>query len=103
MDSADDPVSHHDTHTGSQCGLLRSKCPKLDKSIGLTEEDEMATNSGWRRSSRCQHADCVEIAVVSGSVLIRDSKRGTNGPVLAFTTEQFRLFIAAAKADTLRP
>ncbi|BCB85727.1 DUF397 domain-containing protein [Phytohabitans suffuscus] len=63
----------------------------------------MATSADWRRSTRCQHADCVEIAVVSDNVLIRDSKHGASGPVLAFTAEQFRSFISAMKENALRP
>jgi hypothetical protein len=51
----------------------------------------------WRRSSRCQHADCVEVAVLSDGVLIRDSKLGESGPTLTFTIEQFKTFIQAAK------
>lgn len=63
----------------------------------------MAKNSDWRRSSRCQHADCVEIAVMPGSVLIRDSMLGDEGPVLTFSSVQFRSFVNAVKENTLRP
>ena len=52
----------------------------------------------WFKSSRSSVAGhCVEIAVESTSVAMRDSKDVT-GPVLQFDTHEFQAFVTAVKA-----
>jgi len=53
----------------------------------------------WRKSSYSNGsgASCVEIAAIPGQVLIRDSK-DREGPVLAFTPDQWRKFTARVRA-----
>lgn len=49
----------------------------------------------WRRSSRSGGSDndnCVEVAVVPGEVLVRDSK-DPRGPVLGVTAAEWREFL----------
>jgi hypothetical protein len=53
----------------------------------------------WRRSSACTGADstCVEVAVGTGVVAVRDSK-DQGGPVLRFTAAEWRAFLAGVRA-----
>jgi hypothetical protein len=59
---------------------------------------------GFARSSRCESANCVEVAFHSTSeasscdcgVRVRDSK--DPGPVLTFTTQEWAAFVEAVKA-----
>ena len=51
----------------------------------------------WRKSSRSQAGNCVEVAFLSaGSVGVRDSKNPT-GPVLIFDGPQWTDFVASVK------
>lgn len=56
---------------------------------------EMTTSSNWHRSSRCETAACVEVALINGAVAVRDSKR-SDGPILLFTRGEWAAFIAGA-------
>ncbi|MEO3789299.1 DUF397 domain-containing protein [Nonomuraea sp. B10E15] len=51
----------------------------------------------WRRSSKSGgNGQCTEVAFIGDRVAVRDSKdRG--GPVLMFTADEWRAFIAGAK------
>jgi hypothetical protein len=53
----------------------------------------------WRKSTRSNGSgDCVEVAPLNdGGVGVRDSKDQT-GPVLRFTSSEFKAFIEGAKA-----
>jgi hypothetical protein len=53
----------------------------------------------WRRSSACTGADstCVEVAVGTEAVAVRDSKDAA-GPVLRFTPAEWRAFLAGVRA-----
>lgn len=51
----------------------------------------------WRKSTRSSSGDCVEIAVSTGVVLVRDSKN-PDGPVLEFEPAVFSAFLADLKA-----
>lgn len=49
----------------------------------------------WRRSSRCGHnGNCVEVRLDGDGVLVRDSKH-PDGPVLAFTAQEWTDFVAS--------
>jgi hypothetical protein len=59
----------------------------------------------WTRSGQCAGtANCVEVgyvppgSVLAGMILVRDSKMGDDSPVLEFTPEEMRAFIASVKA-----
>lgn len=55
----------------------------------------------WRKSSYSGSANnCVEVASLAGHVAVRDSK-SLQGPHLAFTSGQWRAFVATVKADGL--
>ncbi|WP_374192276.1 DUF397 domain-containing protein [Streptomyces griseoaurantiacus] len=63
----------------------------------------MAREGGplWRRSSRCGNEnECVEVAVVRGWVLARDSK-GLARPALMFTADVWSVFLDAVGAGEL--
>jgi Domain of unknown function (DUF397) len=46
----------------------------------------------WRKSTRCGSSACVEVAVVDGGVLVRDSKNPDRAP-LTFTREEWTAFV----------
>jgi hypothetical protein len=52
----------------------------------------------WKKSSESGTSGCVEVAFGADIVLVRDSK-ATDGPVLTFTVEAWRMFIADLKAE----
>jgi hypothetical protein len=55
----------------------------------------------YQQPSQCENATCVEIGHCGcdgGTWLIRDSKANPDGPVLAFTADEWAAFIAAAVA-----
>jgi hypothetical protein len=59
---------------------------------------EDITRVTWRKSTRSNGSgDCVEIAELTNMIAVRDSKDPA-GPVLSFTPEAWRAFIAEAKA-----
>ena len=52
----------------------------------------------WRKSRRSGgNGACVEIAYVGAAIAVRDSK-DQDGPVLAFTPEDLRVFTAGVRA-----
>jgi Domain of unknown function (DUF397) len=61
----------------------------------------LAHASGWRKSSYSQGAnDCMEITTeIPGWVGVRDSKLGTDSPVLAFTLPQWHTTLTATKTN----
>ena len=50
----------------------------------------------WRKSSLSTVGNCVEVAVDSGDVLLRDSK-DPNGPWMRYTAAEWDAFIGGAK------
>lgn len=50
----------------------------------------------WKRSTRCSSNGCVEVSRQDGKVLVRDSKKGEDSPVLEFTPSGWRVFVAVA-------
>ena len=81
--------------------------------MGLAEPDRSARGSAaalgsanpsmglptaWRRSSWCSANSCVEIAELPDGVAIRDSKSPDTSPILTFSTDEWRSFLAGVKA-----
>jgi hypothetical protein len=66
---------------------------------------ELTTAAGWRKSSYSQGANgCVEVTTeLPGWVGVRDSKLGTDSPVLACTRSEWRATLAATQASELGP
>lgn len=59
--------------------------------------NENITRVTWRKSTRSNGSgNCVEIAELTQSVAVRDSKDPT-GPVLGFTQAEWQTFIDGAK------
>lgn len=50
---------------------------------------------GWRKSSRSESGQCVEVRVVSGEVWIRNS-RDRHGHVLTFSLSEWQAFLEGA-------
>ncbi len=46
----------------------------------------------WRRSTRCEGGQCVEVAQSGAAVVVRDSK-DPDGPTLAFSLEEWSGFL----------
>jgi len=53
--------------------------------------------TGWRKSPFSGNGGCVDVLIGQVDVLVRDTKDRT-GPFLVFTHDEWRTFIAAAKA-----
>lgn len=53
------------------------------------------TDATWRKSSLSNPHNCVEVALVSGGVAVRDSKNPTRGPLL-FDNAEWRAFVRGA-------
>lgn len=63
-------------------------------------EGEAVLTRTWRKSSYSTGSDmtCVMFRHQGNRVLLRHSRQGPGGPVLAFTAEEWRAFIAGVKA-----
>jgi Domain of unknown function (DUF397) len=60
-------------------------------------------NLEWRKARRsANNGACVELAPAAGQILIRDSK-DQNGPVISYSGNSWRLFLAAAKTGCFDP
>ncbi|MDG4784982.1 DUF397 domain-containing protein [Micromonospora sp. WMMD1102] len=53
----------------------------------------------WRKSTRSDDGNCVEVALATESVLVRDSKT-TGGPSLRFDLTQWQTFISEIHAGS---
>lgn len=56
----------------------------------------------WRKSTRSDDGNCVEVARAAESVLVRDSK-SNGGPILRFDSTQWHAFISEIHADGFTP
>lgn len=56
----------------------------------------------WRKSSRSDTCNCVEVASIDGLVGLRDSK-DPDGPILLFARVDWRQFVRAIREDGFKP
>ena len=56
----------------------------------------------WNKSSRCDTANCVEVASGASGAMVRDSKE-SDGPVLSFGRPGWGNFIDQIRVDGLGP
>jgi hypothetical protein len=61
--------------------------------VDTTEQN----SSPWRRSSYCGTNACVEVATVSGQVMVRDSKN-PDVPPFVFSNEEWAAFVLGVQA-----
>jgi hypothetical protein len=54
----------------------------------------------WKRSSRCEHANCVEVAIADTQVLVRDSAC-PDGTHLTFSVEAWVTFVESLRSGDL--
>lgn len=59
--------------------------------------DSNAVALSWRKSSASASGDCVEVAVQTGHVLLRDSKTNQS-PTLTFTFPEWEIFLSAVRS-----
>lgn len=52
----------------------------------------------FQRSSKCDHAHCVEVGAAADRVFVRDSKLPRTAPVLSFRPDAWGAFVAGIKA-----
>jgi hypothetical protein len=55
------------------------------------------TDLDWRRATRCSNSGCVEVAINGEEITVRDAKLA-DGPVLIYSREEWRAFVAGVKA-----
>ncbi|MFE3452420.1 DUF397 domain-containing protein [Nonomuraea sp. NPDC059194] len=56
----------------------------------------------WRKSSFSgPTGECVEVARAADAVLVRDSKRGAESPVLRYTGDEWQVYVDALAAEQL--
>jgi hypothetical protein len=61
------------------------------------------STTGWQRPGACGgESSCVEVAIATDQVLVRNSQ-APGGPVLAFTHEEWVAFVGAVKSGEFRP
>jgi len=51
----------------------------------------------WRRSSRCDGGQCIEVALLDNQIAMRDSTDPA-GPILDFDAQTWRAFVVSLRA-----
>jgi len=57
-------------------------------------------SDNWRKSSRCAHGDCIEVASQKDRIAVRDTKNNASGPHLVFAPGEWLLFIKSIKGES---
>jgi len=52
----------------------------------------------WRKSTYSADAACVEVAKDGGFIGVRDTKDGSQGPILVFDEREWRAFLAGVRS-----
>lgn len=63
-----------------------------------TGDIEPKLTGPWRKSSASDPVNCVELAPTTDGIAMRDTKQHGRGPILHFTRQEFRAFLAGCKA-----
>ncbi len=63
----------------------------------MSEHDRFPTNSFFK-SGNSGSQGCVEVSLQPDAIGVRDSKQKGAGPILAFTPNEWDVFIAGVKA-----
>jgi hypothetical protein len=58
-------------------------------------------NGIWRKASRCQNGECLELTVRDGEVLIRSSRAPHE--MISLTPAEWRALVGAIRAGELEP
>ncbi len=64
----------------------------LEGHVGSSIPDGLA----WRRSSRCNGGNCIEVVEYDGLIMVRSSA-DPDGPKLAVSRDQWRVWIVSLK------
>jgi hypothetical protein len=75
----------------------RESSSDTQKGNGNVDMGEPMAPIAWVKSRRCESGTCVEVASVSGAILMRDSKN-PGGPMLRFSTPGWSAFVAGLRA-----
>lgn len=59
--------------------------------------EQPGTQLTWQRSSQCDSGSCVEVARMSGSFAVRDSKDAAS-PSLIFSSREWSEFLVGVRA-----
>jgi Domain of unknown function (DUF397) len=79
--------------------LIADEGPAIPRGGGLVADFEVPYIA-WRKSTASNSGGCVEVAVVGGSVLIRDSAN-PDGLVLSLSPAAWSAFLARARSNDL--
>jgi uncharacterized protein DUF397 len=60
------------------------------------EPENLRNDTAWRKSTRSQYNNCVEVRFVDDTVPLRNS-RDPDGPVLVFTASEWDAFVEGVK------
>jgi len=58
---------------------------------------EALQGATFRKAGDCSDKSCVEVAITPDVIGVRDSKDNGQGPVLAFTLDEWTTFLAGAQ------
>ncbi len=78
--------------------LIRSLSGSTNRSRDVPVK--VATGTNWRKSSHSTYnGNCVEIGHLNGRIIgVKDAKHHGRGPVLAFTQDEWSVFLSGVKA-----
>lgn len=77
---------------------IRSLSPSANRF--LDAPIKIVTGTSWRKSSHSTYnGNCVEIGHLDGKIIgVKDAKHHGRGPVLAFTRNEWSVFLSGVKA-----
>jgi hypothetical protein len=75
------------------------RCDRLP--LTATSQGAWVNAFGWRKSTRCDSGDCLELTTTETGVAIRDSKHPAE--VLSFSSAEWADFLTGVKAGEFNP